>query len=97
MKNHGFVLLLAAALILSACAKGGVSRSGAGDGLAAVRKSADSSGGGSAKAEAGGIPEEGAARSRKLVRNASIRLRVQDPEAAEGPLTAAMEKYGGSP
>ncbi|MDR0588966.1 MAG: DUF4349 domain-containing protein [Spirochaetaceae bacterium] len=98
MKNHGFVLLLAAALILSACAKGGVSRSasGAGDGLAASRKSADSSGGGSgsAQAEAGDIPEEAAARSRKLVRNASIRLRVQDPEAAEGPLTAAMEKYG---
>jgi hypothetical protein len=33
-------------------------------------------------------------RKRKLVRNAVIRLRVPDPQAAEGPLAAAMEKYG---
>jgi hypothetical protein len=35
-----------------------------------------------------------APRARKLVKDAAIRLRVQDPEAAEEPLTAAMEKYG---
>jgi hypothetical protein len=108
MKNHRFVLslpaaLLAAALALSACAKGAASRyavpGAAGNAeLAAVQTSADSGGGSpgedSADAEAGEIPGEAASRSRKLVRNANIRLRVQDPEAAEGPLTAAMEKYG---
>jgi hypothetical protein len=31
---------------------------------------------------------------RKLVRNANLRLRVPDPEAAEQPLLAAMEKHG---
>jgi hypothetical protein len=39
-------------------------------------------------------PSGEVSRTRKLVRNASIHLRVQDPEAAEGPLAAAMEKYG---
>ncbi|MDR3166421.1 MAG: DUF4349 domain-containing protein [Treponema sp.] len=31
---------------------------------------------------------------RKLIRRAELRLRVPDPEAAEEPLLAAMEKYG---
>jgi hypothetical protein len=35
-----------------------------------------------------------ASRTRKLVRNASVYLRVQNPEAVEAPLIAAMEKYG---
>jgi hypothetical protein len=107
MKNHGSVLaltagLLTAALALSACAKGVVSRYAPGTGgiaeLASVQASADfgntSPEEESAGAAAGEIPGEAASRSRKLVRNANIRLRVQDPEAAEGPLTAAMEKYG---
>jgi hypothetical protein len=102
MKVHGFVSsLLIAALALSACAKGAatVPRYTAGNAeLAAVQTSADSGGASfgeeSADAAAGEIPGEAAFRSRKLVRNANIRIRLQNPEAAEGPLTAAMEKYG---
>jgi hypothetical protein len=103
MKNYGFVLsLLTAALALSACAKGAVPRYATGVAgnaeSAAVQKSADFGGASfgeeSADATAGEIPGEAAFRSRKLVRNANIRLRLQNPEAAEGPLTAAMEKYG---
>ena len=32
--------------------------------------------------------------TRKLVKRAELRLRVEDPEATEKPLTALMEKYG---
>ncbi|MDR3139846.1 MAG: DUF4349 domain-containing protein [Treponema sp.] len=42
--------------------------------------------------EDGTVPEA-AGQERKLVREAELRLRVQDPEAAEGPLFAAMETH----
>ncbi|MDR2758957.1 MAG: DUF4349 domain-containing protein [Spirochaetaceae bacterium] len=102
MKNHGFVLLLAAALILAACAKG-AGASGyapAAYAGAAASKAADSNGGSPERqtaglaADSGEIPGETVPLTRKLVRNAGINLRVQDPEAADGPLEAAMEKYG---
>jgi hypothetical protein len=35
-----------------------------------------------------------AVQTRKLVKNAELRLRVEDPEAAEKPVAAIMEKYG---
>jgi hypothetical protein len=108
MKNHGFVfLLLLAALILSACAKGSGAafraRSTVADSAAvAAEQEMALFGGGSFEMEspkmaderAGENPEGAVPRTRKLVRNADIRLRVQDPEALEAPLAAAMEKYG---
>jgi hypothetical protein len=56
--------------------------------------SAEESSGEAAPEYAEDPPGGEATRTRKLVRNAAIHLRVQDPEAAEGPLTAAMEQYG---
>ncbi|MFP3090725.1 DUF4349 domain-containing protein [Treponema sp. TIM-1] len=97
MKNPGFVLLLAAALILSACARSSGSFAAADTARSvAFQEEAEFGGGsfGGAAGDFGKVPEEGVPRTRKLVRNADIRLRVQDPEAAEGPLAAAMEKYG---
>jgi hypothetical protein len=40
----------------------------------------------------GEIPNAG--RTRKLVRNAVVRIRVPDPELTEEPLAALMERYG---
>lgn len=40
------------------------------------------------------MEESGAIQSRKLVKNADLRVRVEDPEAAEKILTGLMEKYG---
>jgi hypothetical protein len=105
-KRNGFVLLLTI-LILSGCAKGSAagSASYAPDfadnaaflGRQRMMDTTASSRESSVEAEpeyAEEPPGGEVPRTRKLVRNASIYLRVQDPEAAEGPLTAAMEKYG---
>jgi hypothetical protein len=103
MKNQGFIfVLLLAALIPVACAQGGV-RAAVADSaeMAASYKMADSGGGSfdresppMAAGAAGETPEAAVPLTRKLVKNADIRLRVQDPDAVEGPLAAAMEKYG---
>ncbi|MDR3172894.1 MAG: DUF4349 domain-containing protein, partial [Treponema sp.] len=58
---------------------------------AAVSAEADRGGAGAILPEDGTVPEAG--QERKLVREAELRLRVQDPEAAEGPLLAAMETH----
>jgi hypothetical protein len=107
VKKQTGLLLVISILVLSGCARGsaGYSTSYAPDFAdnaaffgpqrmmdtpAASRESPAE-----ASPEYAGEPPGGeASRTRKLVRNASIHLRVQDPEAAEGPLAAAMEKYG---
>jgi len=40
------------------------------------------------------MPEDSVIQTRKLVKSAELRLRVEDPEATEKPLSELMEKYG---
>ena len=42
----------------------------------------------------GGVVQGSAVQTRKLVKTAELRLRAEDPEATERPLSALMEKYG---
>jgi hypothetical protein len=98
-KKQKNLLLLMSVLILSGCARGSSGGSAAYSmdftGNLSLRESP------AGAASAGTAPEYAeqslggeVSRTRKLVRNAAVYLRVQDPEAAEGPLAAAMEKYG---
>jgi len=48
----------------------------------------------SGDSETSPLLEGNAAQTRKLVKRAELRLRVEDPEATEKPLTNLMEKYG---
>jgi hypothetical protein len=107
VKKQNSLLLLISILILSGCARGSAAYSASyaadfadnagGFGRQRMRDTPVPSQESPAEAEpmyAEGPSGGEAHRARKLVRDASIHLRVQDPEAAEGPLTAAMEKYG---
>jgi hypothetical protein len=89
MKNQGFVFVLLTALALTACAKA-VSGNAAGAADRAAPAAAQKAG----ERSSGEISEGAVSQTRKLVRTADIRLRVQDPEAADAPLATAMEKYG---
>ncbi|MDR2101845.1 MAG: DUF4349 domain-containing protein [Treponema sp.] len=90
-----FPLLLAG----GGCSARPSSYSGYAESAAVARQESKISAGGGAYDFAGEtLQEEGVPSSdgpeRKLVRRAELHLRVPDPEAAEGPLLAAMEKYG---
>jgi hypothetical protein len=75
-------------LILSGCVRGFTAYSAAPYTPASSRESL-------AEAEyAEDSPGGEVSRTQKLVRNASVFIRVQNPEAVEGPLTAIMEQYG---
>ncbi|MDR1319431.1 MAG: DUF4349 domain-containing protein [Treponema sp.] len=104
MKKRKDLFLLITLLILSGCSRGSAASSAppvadfADAEVFGRQRMMDTSGApreSPAGAEYAEEPPGGeVSRSRKLVRNADIHLRVQNPEAAEGPLTAAMAKYG---
>jgi hypothetical protein len=105
VKKQKSLLLVLTILVLSGCARGSAAGSAsyapdfAGNVNSRQRMMDTSAASRESSAEASPeyaeeLPGGTAARTRKLIRNAAVYLRVQDPEAAEGPLTAAMEKYG---
>jgi hypothetical protein len=104
--NFGLLMLFFAAMVLFyACGKGYQSASYEGQRAAFVSEDysaeydngARLGSGGSVKSEESIAGPEIAGQSRKLVKNAYLSLRVDDPAATEKPLSELMDKFGAWP